>query len=57
MKKLKYLLIITEFIMVLILVSIMGACFFALGRATRTEAIHPEVERAARETFAGREGK
>jgi hypothetical protein len=59
MKKLKpYLYLATDFLLILAGVATFAAAFYQMGRfAESKSATHPEVERAAWEMFAGREGK
>jgi hypothetical protein len=59
LKKLKpYLYLAADFFIILAGVAVFAAAFFGIGwKAAQSESINPEVERAAWETFAGREGK
>jgi hypothetical protein len=59
MKKLKpYLYLTADFLLILAGVAVFAAAFFGIGwKAAQSESMRPEVERAAWEMFAGREGK
>jgi hypothetical protein len=59
MKKLKpYLYLAGDFLLILAGVAAFAAAFFGIGwKAAQSESVNPEVERAAWEMFAGREGK
>jgi hypothetical protein len=59
MKKLKpYLYLTADFLLILAGVATFAAAFYGIGwKAAQSESIHLEVERAAWEMFAGREGK
>jgi hypothetical protein len=59
MKKLKpYLYLTADFLLILAGVAVFAAAFFGIGwKAAQSEPVNPEVERAAWEMFAGREGK
>jgi hypothetical protein len=59
LKKLKpYLYLAGDFLIILAGVAVFAAAFFGIGwKAAQSESMHPEVERAAWETFVGREGK
>jgi hypothetical protein len=59
MKKLKpYLYLTADFLLILAGVAVFAAAFFGIGwKAAQSESMRHEVERAAWEMFAGREGK
>jgi hypothetical protein len=59
MKKLKpYLYLAADFLIILAGVAVFAAAFFGIRwKAAQSESINTEVERAAWEMFAGREGK
>jgi hypothetical protein len=59
MKKLKpYLYLTADFLLILAGVATFGAALYHIGwAAAQSESMHPEVERAAWEMFAGREGE